>query len=162
MTHEDTLQDSRRDFDFFMGSWKVHHRRLRERLKGCTDWEEFEGTTVARPLPGVLGNVDESDLYRDGGIMYGMTLRLFNPAAQQWYLYWAASTTNKLDIPMIGSFKNGIGEFYAQEPFEGRAIYSRFIWSKITPTSCQWEQAFSPDGGKTWETNWIMENTRQG
>jgi hypothetical protein len=161
MTHEPTVQDGRHDFDFFMGSWNVHHRRLCERLKGCTEWEEFEGTTVARALPGVLGNVDESDLYRDGGVMYGMTLRLFNPASQQWSLYWASSTTGKLDIPMVGRFKDGIGAFYAQEPFEGVMIFSRYIWSKITPTSCQWEQAFSPDGGTTWETNWIMENTRQ-
>jgi hypothetical protein len=161
MTHTDTMQDGRCDFDFFMGTWQMKHYRLRERLTGCTDWEEFEGVCVARPLPGVLGNIDESIMHRDSGVLHGMTLRLFNPASQQWSLYWGSSALGKLDVPMIGSFKDGIGEFYSQELWEGRAIFNRFVWSRISPTYCHWEQSFSPDGGKTWESNWIMEHTRQ-
>ena len=65
-----------------------------------------------------------------------------------------------LEVPMIGGFKHGLGEFYSQEVFEGRHIFSRFIWSEITTTSCKWEQAFSADGGQTWETNWVMDFKR--
>jgi len=155
------MPDGRVDFDFLMGSWKVHHKRLRERLKGSTLWEEFEGTCTARKILGGLGNVDEGLLHRETGSFEGFTLRLYDPKSQQWSIYWADSVNVELQIPMVGGFENGRGEFYAQEPFEGKQIFSRFIWSQITPSSCQWEQAFSIDGGKTWETNWIMEFTRQ-
>ncbi len=153
-------QDGRTDFDFFVGTWKVHNRRLRERLKGSNSWEEFEGTAVARKVLGGLGNVDEVTLNRETGLLEGLTLRLYNPKSQQWSLYWAASVDGILQTPMIGSFKNGRGEFYAQEIFEGKSIFSRYIWSEITEVSCRWEQAFSEDGGKTWETNWTMDLKR--
>lgn len=155
------MQDGRADFDFFIGSWKVHHRRLRERLKGSTDWEEFEGTSVARKILGGLGNIDDNILDRESGRVEGFTLRLYDPKSQQWSIYWADSVNVELQIPMVGGFENGRGEFFAQEIFEGKHIFSRFIWSNITPTSCRWEQAFSADGGKTWETNWVMDSTRQ-
>lgn len=152
--------DGRADFDFLMGGWKVHHRRLRERLKGSNSWEEFEGTSVARKILGGIGNFDENVMDRASGRLEGVTLRLFDPTSQQWRLYWADSLTGLLQPPMIGGFENGRGEFFDQETFEGKSIFSRFIWSDITETSCRWEQAFSSDGGKTWETNWIMEFTR--
>ena len=148
------------DFDFLMGSWKVHNRRLRERLKGCTEWDEFEATVNARPVWGGKANVDEFLGEGPVGPIQGMTLRLYNPKSHQWSLHWANSENGTLDTPMIGSFKDGRGEFYDQELFEGRAIYVRFIWSDITPSSCRWEQAFSEDGGKTWEVNWISDVTR--
>jgi hypothetical protein len=154
------VRDGRADFDFFMGKWKVKHRRLRERLKGSTSWEEFEGTSVARKILGGLGNFDENVMERESGRMEGVTLRLYNPASGQWSIYWADNVSVILQTPMIGGFENGRGEFYDQEIFEGKAILSRFIWSNISETTCRWEQAFSPDGGKTWETNWIMDNTR--
>ncbi len=160
MTTNGDTNDGRNDFDFFMGKWKVHHRRLRARLKGCTDWEEFEGECTARKILNGMGNFDESYMDRESGRLYGSTLRLFDPKSGQWSLYWADSVSGYLFEPMIGEFKDDVGYFYSQEPFEGKAIFSRFIWSKITPTACQWEQAFSPDGGVTWETNWVMENTR--
>jgi hypothetical protein len=159
MLNEPKERDGRTDFDFFIGRWKVHNRRLRERLKGSTSWEEFEGTAVARKVLGGLGNLDEITMYRETGRQEGLTLRLYDPKAQEWSLYWAANVTGILETPMIGSFKNGRGEFYSQELFEGKHIFNRFIWSEITETSCRWEQAFSADGGKTWETNWIMEFT---
>jgi hypothetical protein len=157
---QSTEQDGRADFDFWMGDWKAHHRRLRARLKGSTAWEEFEGTSVARKLLGGIGNIDENVMQRASGPLEGVTLRLFDPTTRQWSIYWADSVSGILQPPMIGRFENGRGEFYAQETFEGRSIFSRFIWSQITPTSCRWEQAFSADGGKTWETNWEMEFTR--
>ncbi len=153
--------DGRTDFDFFIGCWKGHNWRLRERLKGSNDWEEFEGISVARKVLGGLGNIDEVTMDRETGRLEGMTLRLYNPNSQQWSLYWASSLDGILQTPLIGNFVDGRGEFYSQELFEGRSIFCRFIWSNITETSCRWEQAFSTDGGKTWETNWIAEFTRQ-
>jgi hypothetical protein len=155
-----TEQDGRADFDFYVGTWKIHNRRLRERLKGSTDWEEFEGTSVARMVLGGLGNVDESSFDRASGRLEGMTVRLYDPVSQYWSLYWADSRQGILQAPMIGRFKDGHGEFFDQEMFEGKHVFSRFIWSEITETSCRWEQAFSADGGVTWETNWIMESVR--
>jgi hypothetical protein len=152
--------DGRNDFDFLIGTWNVHHRRLIERLKGCTDWEKFEGETVDRKFLNGLGNMDENILHRKTGSVHAMSMRLFNPISKEWSIYWSTDLTGSLDVPMIGGFQDGRGEFYSQEVYDGQHIYSRFIWSKITANSCQWEQAFSIDGGKTWETNWIMEFVR--
>ena len=157
---ESSTRDGRTDFDFFIGTWKVRHRRLRERLKGSDSWEEFGGRAVARKVLGGLGNVDEISMERASEQTLGMTLRLYDPVARQWRLHWADSMTGALQPPMVGEFKDGRGEFFDQETFEGRSIFCRFIWSEITATSCRWEQAFSADGGRTWETNWIMEFTR--
>jgi len=155
-----TENDGRNDFDFLIGSWKVHHHRLVERLKGCTEWEEFEGETIDRKVLNGLGNLDENILHRKTGSVHAMSLRLFNPESKEWSIYWSTDLTGTLDVPMVGGFTDGRGEFYSQEIFERQHIYNRFIWSKITSSSCQWEQAFSIDGGKTWETNWGMEFER--
>ena len=152
--------DGRIDFDFFVGSWTGHNRRLRERLKGSNDWEEFEGKSVARKILGGLGNIDEVSMNRESGTLEGFTLRLFDPKSEQWSIYWADSLRAVLLTPMVGSFKDGCGEFYDQEIFEDKKIFSRFIWSEITENSCRWEQAFSIDGGKIWETNWITDFKR--
>jgi hypothetical protein len=152
--------DGRKDFDFIIGRWKVHNRSLRARLKGSNDWLEFEGTSVARKLLGGIGNIDEITFDRETGPIEGMALRLFDPKSQEWSIYWSSSVTGVLDTPMIGKFENGRGEFYAQETHENQYVYSRFIWSEITENSARWEQAFSPDRRKTWETNWIMEFAR--
>ena len=162
MTESPKTRDGSHDFDFLVGTWQVHHHRLRERLVGCTDWEEFEGTCTNDNIMGGTANFDESTMEREIGRVHGMTLRLYDQRSREWSLYWAATGSAVFDIPMIGSFKeqNGTGEFYAQETHKGRHVYSRFVWSKITPDSCQWEQALSTDGGTTWETNWIMEFTR--
>ena len=156
-----TERDGRTDFDFLIGRWNVQHRRLRERLKGSTSWEEFMGTLVARPLLGGLGNIDENIMERASGRFEGTAIRFYNPLSQQWSIYWADNVSVILQPPMVGGFVEGRGEFYDQELFEGRAIFSRFIWSGITATTCHWEQAFSADGGRSWETNWVMDFTRQ-
>jgi hypothetical protein len=152
--------DGRNDFDFLVGTWKVHHRMLKERLTGSTDWLEFEGNTIGRKILNGIGNLDDNIIYMPTGPVHAITLRLFNLQSKEWSIYWSTERTGTLDVPMIGGFKDGLGEFYSQEVFEGRHIYNRFIWSKITDTTCQWEQAFSEDGSKTWETNWIMEFER--
>jgi len=149
-----------KDFDFFMGNWKVRNRRLKRILQGSDEWYEFDATVTARPVWGGLANVDEFDGEMPSGRIQGMTVRLYDPKTQQWRLYWANAARGVIDEPVIGRFENGRGEFYNDELFEGKQIRVRYVWSKITPTSCQWEQAFSPDVGKTWETNWVMEFTR--
>ena len=150
-----------RDFDFWMGRWSVRNRWLRERLAGSTEWEEFSSTVTARKILGGLGNFDEVVMYRESGVMRGATMRLFDVATQTWRIYWAADNIpGILDVPMIGSFKDGVGVFHAQELFEGKPIFSRFIWSVSDENHCRWEQAFSADGGQTWETNWTMDFTR--
>ncbi|HEU4782742.1 MAG TPA: hypothetical protein VFS83_05325 [Ktedonobacterales bacterium] len=154
-------QDGRGDFDFIVGRWNVHHRRLRERLKGCADWDEFDGTTEDRSIVGGLGNIGEASLALNSTPLVATSLRLFDPQTRQWSVYFTNSMQGTLSPPMTGGFTQGRGEFYAQEPFEGKQVFTRLIWSDITPTSIRWEQAFSADGGRTWETNWIMELTRQ-
>ncbi|MEP6988859.1 MAG: hypothetical protein ABI970_24875 [Chloroflexota bacterium] len=159
---ETTLRDGSHDFDFFVGNWNVHHRVLRSRLTNCTEWDEYEGTCFNDNIMGGQANFDESAIDRPAGRVNGMTLRLYNQESREWSLYWAATGSAIFDVPMIGSFKdkNDLGEFYAQETHKGQHVYSRFIWSRISDNFCQWEQALSTDGGKTWETNWIMEHTR--
>ena len=155
-----TERDGQRDFDFWFGSWKIHNRRLRERLKGSTAWDEFEGTVTVRPVWGGKANVDEYIANGPSGRIEGMSIRLYDPKTRQWSIYWANSRSGVLDTPMIGEFQDGRGEFFNQEAHEGRSVYARFLWSDITPTSARWEQALSADGGKTWETNWVMEARR--
>src|ERR1041385_5014112 len=155
-----TENDGRNDFDFLLGAWKVHHRILKQRLKSCLDWEELEGDTVNRKILSGLGNIEETVIHMQTGPVQAIALRLFDPKSKEWSIYWSTDRTGILDVPVIGGFKDECGEFYSHEVFEGRHIYSRFIWSKITASSAQWEQAFSEDGGKSWETNWVMEFER--
>ncbi len=152
--------DGQHDFDFYVGTWKVHNRRLRERLQGSTDWEEFEGISVARQILGGMGNFDELTLDRESGRTYGATMRLFDPASGEWSLSWASSAGGPLFPPMIGRFENGRGLFYCHDTHAGQHIFSRFIWSGITASTAHWEQAFSTDGGLTWETNWTMDSVK--
>jgi hypothetical protein len=154
------VQDGRADFDFLVGTWDVQNRRLRERLKGSDQWDEFEGRSVVRHVLGGLGNIDR---IRFGGLFAGhegVTLRLFDPVAREWSLHWSDNTTGKLFTRLVGSFAVGRGVFYAQEAFEGRQVFSRFIWTAPSADSAIWEQAFSDDGGDNWETNWTMQLTR--
>ncbi len=149
------------DFDFLFGRWKVRNRRLRERLAACDEWVEFDSTLEVRPVWGGFGNFDEYEaLDTPFGEIHGLTLRLYNPESRQWTIYWANRKSGTLDPPMTGSWANGRGEFYDQELFAGRMIYVRFIWSNDSDNAARWEQAFSDDGGKTWETNWIMDLER--
>lgn len=150
------------DFDFYMGKWRVHHRRLKERLAGSTEWQEFEGTSEAWPLLSGAGNIDDNVLELPAGTYRAVSLRSYDPDSGQWSIWWldARSPRGPLDPPVVGSFKDGIGTFQCDDTFNGKPIVVRFIWSNITETSTRWEQAFSPDGGETWESNWIMESTR--
>ena len=150
------------DFDFLVGHWRVHHRKLKERLANNHEWIEFEGTLASQPLMGGYANVDDDVFEVPGGTYRGAAPRSFDAKSGQWSIWWLDSRTPTapLDPPVRGSFHNGVGTFYADDTFNGKPIRIRFIWSQITPTSCHWEQAFSPDAGKTWETNWIQDLKR--
>jgi hypothetical protein len=154
------LHDGEHDFDFEIGTWKTHLRRLLHPLTGSTTWVEYEGTTVVRKVWDGRANLLE--LVADGpaGHFEGLNLRLYNPESRQWSLNFANSRGGTIGVPTIGEFKNGRGEFYDQETLNGRAILVRFVISDITADSCHFEQAFSDDGGKTWEVNWIANDTR--
>jgi NIPSNAP len=152
-------RDGARDFDFWMGSWKVHNRRLRERLKGSTNWDEFGSTSEARPLLGGVGNEDVFRTDFAGGFT-GMSFRFFDKATGLWSIHWADSRFGTLDSGVVGSFKGDVGVFEGSDTFEGRSIRVRYTWSRVTTPKPRWEQAFSEDGGKTWETNWVMDMTR--
>ena len=153
-------RDGQRDFDFHIGNWKTHLRRLQKPLTGSTTWVEYEGTTVVRKVWGGAANLVELDAQGPAGRIEGLNLRLYNPESRQWSLNFANRRGGTMVPPTIGEFQNGRGEFYAQEELDGRAIFVRFAITDITPSSCRFEQAFSADGGKTWEVNWIATDTR--
>src|SRR6266852_1511126 len=153
-------RDGQHDFDFEIGTWKTHLRRLVHPLTGSTTWIEYDGTTVVRKVWNGRANLVELDADGAAGHFEGLNLRLYNPQSHQWSLNFANSNDGTLSQPTIGEFKNGRGEFFDQETLNGRAIYVRFVISEIAPDSCRFEQAFSDDGGKTWEGNWIATDTR--
>jgi len=149
--------DGQHDFDFELGAWKIHLKKRLNPLTGSNSWVEFDGTTVTQK---VWNGRAEIEQFETEGAAEGLTLRLYRPESHQWYLYWASSKDGILGQPTIGEFKNGVGEFYDQEQFNGRAILVRFIWSAVNSNSPHFEQSFSDDGGKTWEVNWITDQTR--
>jgi hypothetical protein len=153
--------DGQHDFDYEIGAWKIHLRKLVHPQTGSSTWVDFDGTSVTRKVWQGRANIEEFETDGAAGHIEGLTLRLYNPQSHQWSIFWANGKDGVLGTPpMTGQFKNGRGEFYDQEMFEGRTIYVRFVWSNITATSAHFEQSFSADGGKTWETNWITDQTR--
>jgi hypothetical protein len=152
--------DSQHDFDFDIGTWKTHLSRLVHPLTGSTTWIQLDGTTVVRKVWNGRANLAELEVDTASGHLDVLSLRLYNPESRQWSLNTANSRVGTLSVPTIGEFKNGRGEFFDQEDFNGRTILVRNVWSDITPDSCRFEQAFSDDGGKTWEINWIAVDTR--
>jgi hypothetical protein len=150
------------DFDFLIGDWHVSHRRLRERLAGNNDWTEFDGTCSMRTLLGGLGNVDDNLLNLPAGPYRGVGLRAFDASSGRWAIWWLDSRTpHIIEAPVVGGFEAGVGTFQADDTFKGRPIRVRFRWTDTLTVSPGWEQAFSPDSGKTWETNWTMRFVRR-
>src|ERR1700722_7189843 len=155
------LRDGQQDFAYEMGSWKIHLKKRLKPLTGSTTWVEFDGTSVTRKIWDGLSQVEEFETDSPtAGHIEGLTLRLYNPTAHQWNLNWATSKTGAFGVPTIGEFKNGRGEFYDYEPINHRMILVRFLWTNTTTDTPHFEQAFSEDGGKTWEVNWITDQTR--
>jgi hypothetical protein len=155
-------RDGQRDFDWEIGTWKTHLKRLVHPLTGSKEWVAYEGTTVVRKV--WEGGANILELVADGpaGHFEGLSLRLYNPESRQWSLNFANRRGGTMTTPTIGEFRNGRGEFYQQDTLNGRAILVRFVISEVTPASARFEQAFSDDGGKTWEVNWIATDTRTG
>jgi hypothetical protein len=153
------------DFDFLFGRWHVAHRRLQQRLAGCTEWDAFGGTLNCWPLLGGMGNVDDNLVElpaAQGGAYRAATLRAFEPKARQWSIWWLdARHAGQLDTPVVGNFDAaGDGCFLADDHFQGRPIRVRFLWLRTRTPVPRWEQAFSLDQGASWETNWEMDFTR--
>jgi len=150
------------DFDFVLGDWRVKHRRLRERLAGCDEWIEFDGEMSTRSVLGGFGNIEDNRLEFPEGEFRAVALRSYDASHRTWSIWWLDGRfPGILDVPVVGSFAEGVGTFYADDTFQGKPIRIRFVWSKRGVDQLRWEQAFSPDGGATWETNWTMDFFRK-
>ncbi len=157
------LRDGAHDFDFLIGDWKAHVRRLPDRLVGSTTWVEYDGISNHKKILDSNANFEEFEVDNPEKHLHikGQTLRLYNPDSHQWSIYLLDLDKGALNIPpVVGQFTGNRGEFYDQEQYKGRAILVRYVWLNISPKSARMEQSFSPDGGKTWETNWICELAR--
>jgi hypothetical protein len=150
------------DFDFEFGAWSVQLSRRLRPLTGSNEWVEYQGTSVVRRVWNGRANLGELEVEGPAGRIQGLSLRLYQPEAGQWHIRWANGRDGLLGEPMVGGFQNGRGEFYNQEEVDGRAVFVRFIFTEITRTSFRLEQAFSADGGKSWEANWIARFRRTG
>jgi hypothetical protein len=153
-------RDGSHDFDFEIGRWKTRLRRRLHPLGGSGTWVEYDGTTVVRPVWNGRANLVELEAAGPAGRIEALSLRLYDPRSRQWTLNFANAAAGTLGVPAAGGFRDGRGEFLDQETFDGRAILVRFVIARDGPDSCRFEQAFSGDGGKTWELNWIATDTR--
>lgn len=155
-------RDGRHDFDFEIGEWTTHLRRLQRPLSGSTTWVEYEGTTNVRGVLNGRANLAELAVQGATGHIEGAALRLYEPQSRQWTLNFFNVADGKLTPPMVGEFQNGRGVFHGQDTLNGRSILVRFVITKVTADSYRFEQAFSADAGQTWELNWIATDTRRG
>jgi hypothetical protein len=153
-------RDGQADFDFEIGTWKTHLRRLLEPLTGSTTWAEYQGTTVVRKVWEGRANLVELEVDGPAGHIEALSLRLYNPQSRQWSLNFANSAAGTMAVPTIGEFRTGRGEFYDQETLNGRAILVRFLILPVSADTIRFEQSYSDDGGKTWELNWVAVDTR--
>ena len=147
------------DFDFLVGEWRAHHRRLKP---NSDQWVEFDGTVINRPLMDSEANIEEHALNAPNGAYRAVALRSYDATAGEWAIWWLDGRypSGPLGSPVKGHFENGVGRFYADYTQDGKPMRGRFLWSNITPTSARWEQASSADGGKTWTPNWIYTSAR--
>ena len=150
--------DKSHDFDWELGVWETQVRRLARPLSGSTDWVEYRGRSVVRPVMGGKANLVELDVEGKAGRILGMALRLYNPAARQWSLNYSNSRVGTLSPPVVGAFQDGKGVFYGVDDVEGRVVLARFVITRPSADVAHFEQAFSGDGGATWEINWIADD----
>ncbi|WP_436494374.1 hypothetical protein [Actinokineospora sp. HUAS TT18] len=146
------------DFDFLVGTWTVANRRLAKPLTGSDEWDEFPAISTAHTFFGGAGSFDEIHFPTQG--WSGSAYRSYDHGRKQWFIYWVSSRTGHLQPPVAGGFSDGVGNFYGDDEHEGTPVRVRYRWSEITPTTARWDQAFSVDAERTWETNWVMEYTR--
>ncbi|TWI01846.1 hypothetical protein IP90_02406 [Luteimonas cucumeris] len=154
------VTDGRHDFDWEIGHWKTRVSRLQRPMTGSDSWVEYEGTSVVRKIGNGPANLVELDVAGPAGRIQGVSLRLYNPESRQWSLNYSSHASGTLSPPQTGSFINGRGEFHGLETIDGRVVLVRFVISEVTPDSARFEQAFSDDGGRSWEVNWIATDTR--
>jgi hypothetical protein len=157
--HTDARRDGQHDFDFEIGTWKTHLKRLLHPLSGSNTWAEYDGTSTVREVWNGRANLLELEVDGSKGHIEALSLRLYNPVSRQWSLNFANNAAGALGVPTIGEFKDGRGEFVDQETLGPRAILVRFVITHSSPTTCHFEQSFSDDGGKTWELNWIADDS---
>jgi hypothetical protein len=153
-------RDGQHDFDFEIGTWKTHMRRLVHPLTGSSIWVDYEGTTVVRKVWEGRANLAELEADGASGHIEALSLRLYSPQSHQWSLNSANVKGGTISVPTVGEFKDGRGLFYDWEEINGRMVLVRNVWKDISANSCTFEQAFSDDGGKTWEVNWIAVDAR--
>ncbi|GLZ79979.1 hypothetical protein Afil01_47860 [Actinorhabdospora filicis] len=149
------------DFDPYFGQWKLHTRKLRDVLDpDCEEWIEFDGSNDVQPILGGLGNIEKSVNYGEEDF-YGMSIRLFDPAAGVWRIWWASSKfPGQMGVPNEGVFTDGVGTFVTDEELNGRMTRVRFQWTGIAEGKPRWEQSFSYDEGATWKLNWVTTSHR--
>jgi hypothetical protein len=153
-------RDGQHDFDALLGSWKYHLKRRLHPLTGSNTWVEFNGTGACYKVWDGRAQLDTLEVDGPSGHIEGLTLRLYDPESHQWRLYWANSKLGIIDPPQVGEFKDGHGQFFAQDTLNGRVILVRYDWSNMNTGTPHFEQSFSDDGGKSWEVNWITDQTR--
>jgi hypothetical protein len=151
---------SKHDFDFYIGKWHIHNKKLNERLQQCTTWTEFDATGEMHTILNGLGNTDSFAATINGNAFEGMTLRLFNSQKKLWSIYWADSNKGLLDPPVTGSFENGIGYFFGKDTHNGKPVTVVFCWDARDADKPVWSQAFYDAQNKNWEWNWYMYFTR--
>lgn len=155
-----TQRDGQHDFDPLLGKWKYHLKRRMNPLTGSNQWVEFEGSGECHRVWDGGAQIDTIEVDGPNGHIEGLTLRVYNPTSHQWRLYWANRKGGVLDPPQVGEFKDGHGQFFAQDTINGKTILIKFDWTKLDTDAPHFEQSFSDDGGKTWEVNWITDQTR--
>ena len=157
----DPVPQAPTDFDFAIGDWAVLHRRLKERLCGCTEWIGFEGRMSTRKVLGGYGNIEDNLLIFPEREFRAVALRAYDPARAQWSIWWLDGRfPDRIDVPVVGRFERGVGRFFASDTHAGQPVTIRFLWSRAGPDQLRWEQAFSADAGRSWETNWTMDFRR--
>jgi hypothetical protein len=161
VTLTDPARGGQHDFDFEIGSWRTELSRLVRPLSGSSEWAQYRGTSIVHPIWDGAANLVELDVTGSAGRIRALSLRLFDPATNRWSLHSASVRGGGISPPAIGRFTDGRGEFLSEESLDGHPILVRFMVSDITPDSCRFEQAFSDDGGATWEVNWIAVDTRE-
>jgi hypothetical protein len=156
------VHDGQHDFDFEAGTWRTHISRLLHPLTGSNTWAQYDGTSVVHKIWNGRANLLELEVTGPAGHIEALSLRVYNPTAHQWSLNFSNSAVGTLGVPTVGEFHDGRGEFYDQETIGDRVVWVRFLITDITPDSCRFEQAFSVDGGRSWEVNWLATDTRLG
>ena len=160
-----TTRDGRRDFDFLLGTWRYHFRILKDRLKNSHEWYNCTATGETRSIwSGIWqgsGNLEEANIHCPNKTIYGITLRMYNPQTHQWQLWWGLRERGLIPPPQIGHFDaSGVGKFYADDTWKGTPVIVRYWWTQNQNGHPHFEQAFSADHGKTWETNWISDQSK--